>query len=97
MHLLTRLLGVKQKLGSKNPESVTDIKLGETLLLNVGSTSVGAKVSSISSGKSIITFDLLSPVCAEINEKIAISRRIEESFRLIGWGNVLKGLQVQQN
>jgi translation initiation factor 2 subunit 3 len=92
--LLTRLLGVKQKLGSKNPESVTDIKIDETLLLNVGSTSVGAKVREISGGKAIITFDLISPVCAEIGEKIAISRRIEESFRLIGWGNVLKGVQV---
>jgi translation initiation factor 2 subunit 3 len=81
VHLLTRLLGVKQKLGSRNPESVQDIKIGETLLVNVGSTAVGGHVSSISGGKSIITFELSKLVCAEIGEKIAISRRIEESWR----------------
>lgn len=66
-------------------------------MLNVGSTSVGAIVHAISEGKSVITFNLKSPVCAEINEKIAISRRIEESFRLIGWGHVLKGTKVSEN
>jgi translation initiation factor 2 gamma subunit (eIF-2gamma) len=29
----------------------------------------------------MITFDLFDPVCTEIGEKIAISRRIEDSWR----------------
>ena len=65
------------------------------MLLNIGATSVGAKVVSISDGKSIITFELIYPVCAEISEKIAISRKIENSFRLIGWGNVVKGNKIE--
>ena len=89
VHLLTRLLGVKQKLGSKNLDSVQDIKKNEILLVNVGSTAVGGKANPLPGNK--ISFELISPVCAEIGEKIAISRRIEDSWRLIGWGIVLSG------
>lgn len=81
VHLLRRLLGVKQKLGNRNLDSVSEIKKSETLLVNVGSTAVGGKVISITGLKDIVTFDLINPVCAEINEKVAISRRIEESWR----------------
>lgn len=81
IHLLRRLLGVRQKLGNKNLDSVSEIKKSETLLVNVGSTAVGGKVVAISGLKDIVTFDLLNPVCAEINEKIAVSRRINHSWR----------------
>ncbi len=97
VHLLTRLLGVKQKLGSKNPDSVQDIKKGEVLLVNVGSTAVGGKATPEPNSKSTIIFELISPVCAEIGEKIAISRRIDDSWRLIGWGIVIKGSVLISN
>ena len=83
-------------MGNKNINSVKEIKKGEFLLVNVGSTAVGGKVSSIT-GKDVITFELMKPVCAEVNEKIAISRRIDDSWRLIGWGNVLKGYKLNEN
>jgi translation initiation factor 2 subunit 3 len=74
---------VRQKQGIRNMESVSEIKKGETLLVNVGSTAVGSRVVSITgSNKDVITFELLNPVCSEIGEKIAISRRIEKSWRL---------------
>lgn len=61
---------------------VQDIKKGETLLVNVGSTAVGGSVVVVSgNSKDMITFDLFDPVCTEIGEKIAISRRIEDSWR----------------
>jgi len=95
VHLLTRLLGVRQRTGSRNPETVQDIKKGEVLLVNVGSTATGGKASPVP-GSNIISFELISnPVCAEIGEKIAISRRIEDSWRLIGWGIVLSGVAVK--
>lgn len=73
-------------------ETVSEIKKGETLLVNVGSTAVGGKVVYIGGiNKDQVSFELLNPVCSEIGEKIAISRKIEESWRLIGWGEVLKG------
>jgi translation initiation factor 2 subunit 3 len=67
-HLLRRLLGVRQKQGIKSMESVSEIKKGETLLVNVGSTAVGSRVSSIAGcNKDIISFELLNPVCSEIS------------------------------
>ena len=33
----------------------------------------------------------MNPVCANVGEKIAMSRRIERNFRLIGWGEIKKG------
>lgn len=81
-HLLRRLLGVRQKTGTRNMELVGEIKKGETLLVNVGSTAVGAKVVVVGGiNKDQITFELMNPVCSDIGEKIAISRRIEKSWR----------------
>lgn len=81
-HLLRRLLGVRQKQGNRNMELVGEIKKGETLLVNVGSTAVGARVVVVGNySRDQITFELMNPVCSEIGEKIAISRRIEKSWR----------------
>lgn len=91
-HLLRRLLGVRQKQGTKNLEHVVEIRKGEILLVNVGSTGVGAKVQIVGGvNGDEISFELLNPVCSEIGEKIAISRKIGKSWRLIGWGEVLEG------
>lgn len=37
----------------------------------------------------------MSPVCANEGEKIAMSRRIDRNFRLIGWGEIKKGYSVK--
>jgi translation initiation factor 2 subunit 3 len=80
--LLRRLLGVRVKKESRSMEQVGEIKKQETLLVNVGSTAVGARVISVAGFNSDqITFDLMNPVCSEIGEKIAISRRIDKSWR----------------
>jgi translation initiation factor 2 subunit 3 len=34
---------------------------------------------------------LSSPVCTDTGEKIALSRRIEKHWRLIGWGTIKRG------
>ncbi len=63
-------------------ETVGEIRRGETLLVNVGSTAVGARVTVIGGvNRDQICFELMNPVCSEIGEKIAISRRIEKSWR----------------
>lgn len=36
---------------------------------------------------------LTSPVCTKEGEKIALSRRVEKHWRLIGWGQIQKGLR----
>ncbi|MCQ2820014.1 MAG: translation initiation factor IF-2 subunit gamma [archaeon] len=91
-HLLRGLLGVRNKASSKLSEHASEISLNEVLLINCGSTGVGGKVERIEGeGDNIVTFALLDYVCSEIGEKLAISRRIEKSWRLIGWGEVLNG------
>ena len=37
---------------------------------------------------------LTSPVCTKEQEKIALSRRVEKHWRLIGWGQIQKGLKL---
>ena len=77
-------------------EHVGEIKKQEILLVNVGSTAVGAKVTAFAGvNGDEISFDLMNPVCCEIGEKIAISRKIEKSWRLIGWGEVLRGITLE--
>ncbi len=39
--------------------------------------------------------DLLKPVCTQIGEKVAFSRKIDNKWRLIGWGSILKGSEVE--
>jgi len=34
---------------------------------------------------------LTSPVCTKEKEKIALSRRVEKHWRLIGWGSISAG------
>jgi translation initiation factor 2 gamma subunit (eIF-2gamma) len=38
---------------------------------------------------------LTSPVCTKEGEKIALSRRVEKHWRLIGWGQIQKGLKME--
>lgn len=37
---------------------------------------------------------LTSPVCTKEQEKIALSRRVEKHWRLIGWGQIQKGAKM---
>jgi hypothetical protein len=38
---------------------------------------------------------LTDPICTEVNEKIALSRRIEKHWRLIGWGTIRRGTTIE--
>lgn len=38
---------------------------------------------------------LTSPVCTKEGEKIALSRRVDKHWRLIGWGQIQKGLKME--
>ena len=88
-YLLRRLLGVKSDSADKTRQKVSKLKVDETLLINIGSTSLGGKVLTVSSDK--VRFQFMNPVCANEGEKIALSRRIDANFRLVGWGEIKKG------
>lgn len=38
---------------------------------------------------------LTAPVCTEKGEKIALSRRIDKHWRLIGWGTIFRGQVIK--
>ena len=92
-HLMSRYVGTKGV--DKNSAHVGEIKYKEVLLINVGSTSIASLVVDISGeNRDIVKFSLTPPVCAEIGETVAFSRKLGHSWRLIGWGKVLEGGQT---
>jgi len=92
-YLLRRLLGVKAEGGDKRQAKVQKLKPDEVLMINIGSTSLGGKVVSVKSD--LVRIKFMNPVCANEGEKIAMSRRIDRNFRLIGWGEIKKGNAYQ--
>ena len=92
-YLLSKLFGNRESdKGRKN--KVERIDLGEVLLFNVGSMCTGGKVViKNTEEKNKCTVELQAPVCTKVGEKIAISRRIDRHWRLIGWGKITGGSQ----
>jgi translation initiation factor 2 subunit 3 len=86
--LLRRLLGVTSVDGGKGAK-VQKLSKNETLLVNIGSTSTGGKVVGVK--KDMAKIALMAPVCTREGEKIALSRRVEKHWRLIGWGEIKRG------
>lgn len=76
--LLRRLLGVRTE-GDKKAAKVQKLEKGEILMLNIGSLSTGARVTAVK--KDLAKLQLNSPVCTEVGEKVALSRKIEKHWR----------------
>ena len=90
-YLLKRLLGVKssnKQAEGENRNKVSHLKLDEVLMINVGSQSLAGKVINVK--KDTVRIEFTKPVCANVGDKIAMSRRIDNNFRLIGWGEIKK-------
>ncbi|KIM26506.1 hypothetical protein M408DRAFT_330487 [Serendipita vermifera MAFF 305830] len=87
LFLLRRLLGVKTE--DKKQTKVQKLAKGELLLVNIGSTSCGGRVISIKAD--LAKIQLTQPACTDIGEKVALSRRIDKHWRLVGWGSVRRG------
>eukprot|EP00461_Guttulinopsis_vulgaris_P003354 UN03355 len=92
-HLVRRLLGIKSAdNGEKKADNrVKKITVDEHLMLNIGSTTTGATVLSVKND--LARMRLLQPVCCGPKEKLALSRKIDGKWRLIGWGLVELGFQ----
>ncbi len=80
-HLLHRVVGTKEEL------NVDEIKTGELLMLNIGTTTTVGVVTSANDDR--VELRLKLPVCAEQDMRAAISRRIGARWRLIGYGKIL--------
>ncbi|XP_033635102.1 eukaryotic translation initiation factor 2 subunit 3 [Asterias rubens] len=90
--LLRRLLGVRTE-GDKKAAKVQKLSKSEALMVNIGSLSTGSRVLAVKADLAKIV--LTNPVCTEIGEKIALSRRVEKHWRLIGWGQIRKGITIK--
>ncbi|OQS07835.1 eukaryotic translation initiation factor 2 subunit 3 [Thraustotheca clavata] len=90
-YLLRRLLGVKTSEGSK-ASKVQKLTKAEVLMINIGSTTTGAKIVAVKHDLAKIL--LTQPVCTQEGEKIALSRRIDKHWRLIGWGEIRRGVKI---
>jgi translation initiation factor 2 subunit 3 len=91
--LLRRLLGVKSQ-GDKQAK-VSKLAKDEVLMVNIGSTSAGGKVLAVKAD--LAKIQLFTPVCTQEGEKIALSRRVDKHWRLIGWGKIMKGTTITVN
>jgi len=87
-YLLRRLLGVRVE-GDKKAAKVQKLTKGEVLMVNIGSLSTGGRVLAVKADLAKIALN--QPVCTEVNERIALSRRVEKHWRLIGWSQIRKG------
>ncbi len=78
----TRLL--ERVVGTKEEIDVKPLAKGEVLMLNVNSTATVGIVTNPS--KKNTECILKKPICANLGDRITISRRVEDRFRLIGYG-----------
>ena len=60
-------------------KQVQKLTKGEVLMVNIGSLSTGGRVLAVKADLAKIV--LTNPVCTEIGEKIALSRRVEKHWR----------------
>jgi translation initiation factor 2 subunit 3 len=72
--------------GTELAVPVDKIRTNEALVLNVGTTVTSGIVTS--AREDVADVGLKKPVCAESGSKVAISRRIADSWRLIGFGTL---------
>ncbi|CAO3609954.1 unnamed protein product [Cunninghamella echinulata] len=89
--LLRRLLGVKTD--DKKQAKVTKLTKNELLLVNIGSVSTGGRVVGVKADLAKIV--LTGPTCTEVGDKVALSRKIERHWRLIGWGKIKRGTVLE--
>jgi translation initiation factor 2 gamma subunit (eIF-2gamma) len=61
---------------------VQKLTAGEQLFVNVGASQVGGRVMAVKGDLAKIA--LTAPACAQAGDKVALSRRIDKHWRLVG-------------
>jgi len=64
-------------------------------MVNIGSTSTGARILQVKADLAKVV--LTVPVCSSEGEKLALSRRVDKHWRLIGWGKIRQGTKIVQS
>ena len=76
---------MERLVGSEKEKEVENIKKNEPLMVNVGTGKSAGIVKQ--AGKNVI-IDLKVPICAEVGDRVAVSRQIGSRWRLIGHGKI---------
>ncbi len=76
----------ERAVGTEQLVAVEKVKMNEPLVLNLGTTVTSGIVTS--AREHIVELSLKKPICAELGSRIALSRRIGDSWRLIGYGTI---------
>jgi translation initiation factor 2 subunit 3 len=74
----------ERAIGTEDLLEVQKIRTNEALVLNVGTAVTAGVVTS--ARDDVADIALRRPICADANTRVAISRRIGEGWRLIGFG-----------
>jgi len=64
-------------------------------MVNIGSTSTGARILQVKGDLAKVV--LTAPVCSQEGEKLALSRRVDKHWRLIGWGKIRRGTSIVES
>jgi translation initiation factor 2 subunit 3 len=70
--------------GVSKDTKVENIKTSEPLMINAGSATTVGMVTS--ARENIVELNLKIPICADSGSRVAISRKVESRWRLIGYG-----------
>ena len=73
--------------GSEQEKEIENIKQNEALMLNVGT---GKSAGIVTQAGAKVKMDLKVPICAEVGDRMAISRQIGSRWRLIGYGKIIE-------
>ena len=75
---------LKRVVGTKNVKDMDELKTKEPLMITVGTrTTVGVPITV---REDIVDMKLTIPVCAPVGQRIALSRRVDGKWHLIGYG-----------
>jgi translation initiation factor 2 subunit 3 len=77
---------LKRAVGTVDEKNVDPLKTNEPLMLTVGTATTVGIISELRSNW--IRVKLKLPVCADQGQRIAVSRRIEGKWHLIGYGEI---------
>ena len=75
---------LERVVGTKNIQDMSELKTKEPLMITVGTrTTVGIPITV---RENIVDINLTIPVCAPVGQRIALSRRVDGKWHLIGYG-----------
>ena len=93
-NLMKRLIGAAAVGPSGKRIKVDILRVGEILRMNIGSTMTGAKITGLRETTNVARLELITPVCTRIGDKVTVSRKYDQHWRLIGNGQIKKGKLV---